>query len=541
MRLIVLDKGTQLAEIACGEEAVYIGSDQACEVCLPSPQVASQLGVVYTEDDGVWVLERLDRAGEVYLNGAQLTAKVRLRVGDQIKIEDYIIRAESRPAQPAAAAPPKTRVAQRTSLDRMARFVQYRLPPGAVVKKPSDEVTITQDQMARVSRTNVLLGQCATVEALMEQALEALVESFGAHRAWMGVRRLSYGPLEYVEGRLSTGQTADLPAVGENLKPRVLDRDQFALLPYGDDSDRASALAGPLMGSEGSLGMAFIDVGEAQRRYDTPDLDFFILLLNTVAAQLEAIFTQIAKNRAAMLEGEVTVAHAIQTRLTPRKLPQWDELQFGAFREMGCERSSDIYDLLRLSNQMALFMVAHTNAGGAVPSMLMAQAQAAFRVAAMHLDAPHTYLRSLNNLVYDGTADHLLDCFIGVIEPATGNMRYARAGELGAYIISSRGEERPLAAPEPMPAVAAEKDPEYSLYPEKLRPGETLVLFTPGVVTARNSKDEIFGEDRFVNILCDGFGQQASGMLREMLSDLKQFTEAGTQPDDITVILAHRL
>ncbi len=335
MRLIVLEKGTQLAEIACREEAVYIGSDPACEVCLPDPQIATQLGVIYAEDDGVWVLEQVDQAGQVYLNGAPVTKKVRLKVGDQIKIEDYIIRAEAKPSPPVKAPPPKTPIAKRTSLDRMARFVQYRLPPGAVVKKPSDEVTITPDQMAKVGRTNVLLGQCATVEELMEVVLKALIESFGAHRAWMGVRRLSYGPLEYVEGRFSTGQTADLPTVGENLKPRVLDRDQFALLPYGDDSDHTPALTGPLMGTDGSLGMVFVDAGESERRYDAQDLDSFILLLNTAAAQLEAIFTHIAKNRAAMLEGEVTVAHAIQTRLTPRKLPQWDELRFGAFREMG--------------------------------------------------------------------------------------------------------------------------------------------------------------------------------------------------------------
>ena len=540
MRLIVLERSTQLAEIVCRDEAVYIGSDERCEVCLPDPQVAAQLGVIYAEDDNVWVFEQVAQAGQVQLNGAPVTEKVRLKVGDQIKIQDYIIRAESKPQQPVKATPPPL-TAKRTSLDRMARFVQYRLPPGTVIKRLTDEVTIGAEQMAKVGRTNVLLGQCATVEELMEVGLKGLIESFGAHRAWMGVRRLSYGPLEYVEGRFSTGQTADLPTIGENLKPRVLDRDQFVLLPYGDDSDPAPALVGPLMGTDGSLGMVFVDAGDSDRRYDTHDLDFFVLLLNTTAAQLEAIFAQIAKNRAAMLEGEVTVAHAIQTRLTPRKLPQWDELQCGAFREMGRERTSDIYDLVRLSNQMALLMIVHTSASGPVPSMLMAQAQAAFRVAAMHLDAPHTYLRSLNNLVYDGTQDHLLDCFVGVIEPPTGNIRYARAGRMGAYIISNRGEARMLGTPQPTPSVAATKDPEYSLCPEKLKPSETLVLFTPGVITAHNSKGEVFGETRFVNILRDGFGQQASGMLREMLSDLKQFTEAGTQPDDITVILAHRL
>ena len=241
-----------------------------------------------------------------------------------------------------------------------------------------------------------------------------------------------------------------------------------------------------------------------------------------------------------MLAGEVTVAHAIQTRLTPRKLPQWEDLQFGAFREMGRERTSDIYDVLRLNNNMALFMIAHTSAGGPIPSMLMAQAQAAFRIAAMHMDAPHIQLRSLNNLLYDGNPDHPLDCVIGVIEPWTGNMRCAQAGNTGVYVISARGEARSLASEPPMPALGTAKNPEYALQANKLKEGETLVLHTPGVVTARNSKGEVFGEERFVNILCDGFGQQASSMLREMLSDLQQFTESGSQPDDITVILAHR-
>ncbi len=65
--------------------------------------------------------------------------------------------------------------------------------------------------------------------------------------------------------------------------------------------------------------------------------------------------------------------------------------------------------------------------------------------------------------------------------------------------------------------------------------------YTPGVTTAKNRRDETFGEGRYVNILCDGFRQLASSMLKEMLNDLRNFTEGGSQPDDITVLLAHRV
>jgi serine phosphatase RsbU (regulator of sigma subunit) len=186
-------------------------------------------------------------------------------------------------------------------------------------------------------------------------------------------------------------------------------------------------------------------------------------------------------------------------------------------------------------------MVAHTPATGAVPSLLMAQAQTAFRSAVMHQDTPAVCLRMLNWMLYDGQRDHPLECLVGVIDPASGVMRYSIAGHLGAYIISSRGEERKLGAQEASPALGLEKSTVYPLLPEQLEPGETLVLFTPGVVTAKNGRGEVFGEERFINILCDGFGQLASAMLKDLLTDLRSFTEGGQQPDDITVILAHRV
>ena len=258
-------------------------------------QVAHRVRSRLHEGDGI------DQHEQVHLNGVLVTEKVRLRGGDQIKIHDYIIRTEPDPMRPAK--PPAQPVAKRTSVARMTRFVQYRLPPGTVLKKTDDNITIQPEQVSRVGQTNVVLGQRNTIEELMETGLETLLEAFGAQRAWMGVRRVNYGTMEYVEGRLATGHTADLPETGENLKPRVLDRSQFLLLPYGDDSCPVPIVAGPLVGPEGTLGMVFIDSGESERRYEIADLDFFILLSNTLAAQLDAIFKKIAKTREAMLAG----------------------------------------------------------------------------------------------------------------------------------------------------------------------------------------------------------------------------------------------
>ncbi len=424
----------------------------------------------------------------------------------------------------------------------MQRFVQFQLPPGTVTRKGDEPLTVPAEFPGRLGPDQRrALSQTETPEQLMNIALQGVFELFGAHRAWIGIRRVNYGAMEYVEGRMVTGQAADLPEIGENLKPRVLDRAQFAFIPLVSQEHPWGVLAGPMLGPDGPLGMIYLDTADGARRFSVEELDTFVFVLGLFGAQLDAIFRSIAKVRAATLSGEVVVAHAVQSRLTPRKLPQWEQLQFGAFREPGRERISDVYDIVRMSNQHAGIMIARCMSGGTLPGMYMSQTQAAFRSALMHNDGPHIFMRMLNVLLYDGQNDHAVDAFACQLDPVSGEIKYSLAGNIGAYIVGLRGIERKLGGDAPLPALGTGKSAGYPLLSERLEPSETLVLYSKGVVSAQNRKGEHFGEERFINILCDGFGQLASAMLKEMLSDLQHFTEGGQQPEDITVILSHRV
>jgi serine phosphatase RsbU (regulator of sigma subunit) len=537
MRLTVLQNEALVADVICGREAVYVGAREGARVHLPDERLAPQQLLVCPDIDDVWYIEQLEPACPVHLNGNLLEDRVPLRAGDEVRLLDYLIRVF--PEYEDGAVQKPALAVSRASLER---FAQSKLPPGTFFRRHDEPLTVPPGQLDRLGKANLAAAGCNTVEELMDAALDSLMATFNAQRAWVGIRRVNYGAMEYEEGRLITGQATDMPELCNDLKPRVLDRAQFVLVPRLSREDPTSVLAGPLIGPDGALGMVYLDTRDAERRYEQRDLESAVLHLSVFAYQLDAIFKTTARIRSGMIDGQVSVAHEIQTRLTPRKLPQWEgALQFGAFREPGRERTGNIYDVVRLSNNLAAIMVAHTSATGALPSLLMVQAQTAFRSAVMHQDNPAVCLRMLNWMLFDGQTDHPLECFVGVIDPTTGVMRYAMAGHLGAFIIGQRGDDRHLGAQEPSPALGLVKNTVYPLLPEQLEPGETLVLFTPGVVTARNRQDEVFGEERFVSILCDGFGQLASAMLKDLLTDLRNFTEGGSQPDDITVILAHRV
>lgn len=537
MRLVILSKGTRVAEYFCTDEAVLLGSGHECPVRLDDPRIGQKHAIIQPSADGAWRIRPFEAGADLSLNGAPVLEDIELKHGDRIGILDYTVLTYDEASERTAA----TGFSAGMSVDQMTRFVRFQLPSGSQIKKLEEPVTLPAAQLERLVALSVELARCETVEAVMEVTLKTLMSAFAPFRIWVGVRRVNYGAMEYVEGRLATGHTSDLPELGENLKPRVLDRSQFVLIPYVGIEAPYSVLAGPLAGPDGTLGMVYLDTAEVPRRFEAADTEFLYALLSLIGGTLDAIFKQMARARAATKDGEVIVAHSIQSRLTPRKLPQWDELQFGAFREPGRERSSDFYDVVRLSNQTAGVLISQTSATGPLPSMLIAQTQAAYRMSAMHMAAPHVFLRSMNFLLYDGTTDRPMDCFAAMIDPASGEMKYSLAGRIGAYIIGNRGEERRLGPAEPAPQLAVTKNAAYALLTDRLEPVETLVLYTTGVVSARNNKGESFGEDRFVNILCDGFGQLASAMLKDMLTDLRNFTEGGSQPDDITVILAHRV
>lgn len=537
MRLILTENGSMLSEVVCGRETIYVGSMENCRVHLPDSRVADQQLVIYPESDGSWVLEQLHSENVVSINGHTITDKALLKTGDEIELYDYLIRAF--PEHEGEATPQRETIG--TSVSQLTRFAQATLPLGTLIKKQDEPLTIGRAQLLRMGQVNLRISQLIQVEPLMSVALQTMPEVFAAQRVWMGVRRVNYGSMDYTEGRLISGQSCDLTEIGKAVQPRVLDRGQFVLIPRFSAQERVSVMAGPLAGPEGTLGMIYVDTGDSGRIFDSNDFDFFIALMNLFGVQLDAVFKHIARDRAAMIDGEVSVAHEIQARLTPRKLPQWDTLQFGAFREPGREHSGDVYDVIRLQNDMAAVMVAHTTAKGAFPSMLISQVQAVFRSAAMHMDAPHIFMRCMNWLLHDGNKDHPLHCFMGIIDPRTGELRYSIAGDMGVYVIGQRGDERALRPSEPLAPLGFVKGTNFPSTPEQLESDETLVVFTPGVTTARNAEKEVFGEDRFVNILCDGFGQLASSMLKEMLTELQNFTQGGTQPNDVTVLLAHRV
>jgi len=259
-----------------------------------------------------------------------------------------------------------------------------------------------------------------------------------------------------------------------------------------------------------------------------------------VAAQVEAIAGGLAAQRERLVEGQTAFLREVQSRLDPTNVPTWSALQVAVYVRPGLEQAGDIYDITRLPNGLASVLIGHVKAKPTRAAMVMTKIRSAFRMGSLHADPPHILLKALNWLLHDERHPCEVDCLVLMINPKTGAMEYSTAGEVGAVVVERGGEARTLKN-SGSPAVGSAKNVTYDRVSDRIETGDSLVLYSAGCATARDNQGQVLGRERFVETVCDGFGQPAAAALDGLLADLGGFLKNGEPLDDITILYLHRV
>jgi len=128
-------------------------------------------------------------------------------------------------------------------------------------------------------------------------------------------------------------------------------------------------------------------------------------------------------------------------------------------------------------------------------------------------------------------------CLYGVLDPVTGRFVFANAGHnlpakcTTEAVIELRATGMPLGL---LPGMT------YDEQESSLAPGESVLIYSDGLVEAHNPQGEMFGFPRLRQMAC-GLGGGAE-LIEHLRSALADFTGAGwEQEDDVTFVTAQRL
>jgi sigma-B regulation protein RsbU (phosphoserine phosphatase) len=239
--------------------------------------------------------------------------------------------------------------------------------------------------------------------------------------------------------------------------------------------------------------------------------------------------------RHAEIEIDLQLARDIQQGLLLEAVPRLPGWEISAASLPARDLGGDLYDFLPLGNGWHGIMIGDVSGKGLPAALRMAVARTVFRHEARRGEGPGPTLAAVNNGVLSEIPQGMVTMLYVMLNTQDGGIRIANAGHNYPVVINGQVHEVELTG---LP-LGVMGDSDYEEMDATLAYGDTVLLYTDGVVEAINTQDEIFGYERLEHVLHATEGLKPRALLSTLLHELRAWSGAD-QADDITMVILRR-
>ncbi len=234
------------------------------------------------------------------------------------------------------------------------------------------------------------------------------------------------------------------------------------------------------------------------------------------------------------MEHELDAAHKIQQALRPRSTGACPHVQLAGISRPCTAVGGDFYDVLNLGCERTAFVIADVSGHGLGAALLATMLQGNFSAMALGPE-PSSVFHHTNRFICEHTElGRHATLFFGSLD-RDGTLQYINAGHWPPLLIRSAGVE-PVCAAGSVP-LGLLPNPDFSAHRFSLRPADTLVLFTDGIVEARDARENEFGVERLQEVAARHHGAPPQALADAIVTSLERFTGRSNHEDDITVMI----
>ncbi len=174
---------------------------------------------------------------------------------------------------------------------------------------------------------------------------------------------------------------------------------------------------------------------------------------------------------------------------------------------------------------------------GVPAALVMATTRSILRSAAESLESPGQLLSKANDLLVEDIPHNMfVTCLFLLVDLEKGEITFANAGHNLPYKRTENGVEELCATGMPLGLLPG------MIYDENqavLNPGESILLFSDGLIEGHNPDGEMFGFRRLKTIMEENPG--GSSMIQLLIDKLADFTGPDwEQEDDVTFVVLER-
>ena len=331
-------------------------------------------------------------------------------------------------------------------------------------------------------------------------------------------------------------------ALGKGLVGYAAETRQAVLVPDVSKDPRyiegnpetRSELAVPLIYKDKVIGV--LDLEHTRRGFFTDDhRRTMVTLAAQVAIAIEnaRLYEEIARQER-RLERDLALARELQMRLLPQTLPKVKHLELAAKFSPARAIGGDLYDFIPYSLSRLAIVIGDVSGKGAPAAIYAALVSGILRSHAPIEPGPAEMLSAVNLSL----AERRIEAqFVSLIYAVWDD-------EHRTLLVANSGLPRPVLARDgKISTIEATglplglfDDVSYDEFRFELQPGDVFVLFSDGILDARNRRGELFGRTRVETIIAECAARSADCVVDSLFKAASEHSAGVETFDDQTVV-----
>ena len=244
---------------------------------------------------------------------------------------------------------------------------------------------------------------------------------------------------------------------------------------------------------------------------------------------------------------ELRFASEVQQGVLPTNFPPYkgvEQIYIEAKMIPAREVGGDFYDFFKIDSEHMGIVVADVSGKGMAAGLFMVLARTLLRNNALNNFSPAKALSKTNRILANDNPTTMFVTIIYLIcNLKTGEVIYCNGGHhQPIHLIGDKAEEIPFAedALLSMPLGVFEST-HYTDYSLKLNRGESLLLFTDGILEQVDRDNQEYGKNKLLNLLNTKKRKNGEKTSEMIVNDVLKFRGDAKQFDDITLLILTRL
>ncbi len=260
-----------------------------------------------------------------------------------------------------------------------------------------------------------------------------------------------------------------------------------------------------------------------------------------VASQCAVAITN-ARLYSQALEGarmaeQMRLAAEIQRRMIPREAPCCSGLDVAAIYEPCFQIGGDLYDFVRLDDQVIAIAIADVIGKGVPAAMMMSMFRGALRAYSDGGYGRHTMIEiitKINSMACRECRDgEFITLFLAIVNVRDKTITYCNCGHEPGLILR---QNRVIELNKGGLVLGIMEDAEYATETLALEGGDCLLMYTDGLIDAMNFDNETWGKDRMLAAASQCVLCPAGEMVRTILGFRRRFVGLAPQIDDTSIV-----